>query len=115
LYVTGNFSAGSITISLGGALKLYVGQAAGSSASVTFGNIANFGNDYNLQFFGLPTCTSLIMTGENGYIGTVYAPEATLTMSMGSNIPFHYQGACIANSLIVNGHFNYHFDRNLSR
>jgi len=114
LYVTGNFTAGSLTISPGATLRLYLGQSIGSS-SATFGHIDNWGNAFNLQFFGLPTCTSITLAGENGYLGTIYAPEATLTVNVANNLPFNYQGACVANSAVVNGDFNYHFDHNLSR
>jgi len=114
-YVTGSFSAGTITIAPGGLLKLYVGQAAGSSVSTTFGNIYYTGNNYDFQFFGLPSCTALNMSGNNGFLGTVYAPEAVLTVSAAGNAAFEYQGGCFANSLVLSGPVNLHSDRNLIR
>jgi len=114
-YVTGSFSADTITIAPGGLLRLYVGQATGSSVSATFGNVNNTGNNYGFQFFGLPTCTALNMSGNNGFLGTVYAPEAVLTVSAAGNAAFEYQGACFANSLILSGPVNLHSDRNLIR
>src|SRR5207244_3670600 len=108
-----SFSAGSITITNGASLKLYVGQTNGTAVSTTLGSVNNAGNSFNLQFFGLPTCTSITMSG-NGYLGTVYAPEAALIVnpSIGS---LDYQGACVANSILLSGHVNLHFDRNLTR
>jgi len=50
----------------------------------------------------------------NGFLGTVYAPEAALIVNA-SIVSFDYQGACIANSILLSGHVNLHFDRNLTR
>jgi len=114
LYVTGDFSANSITVQIGSVLRLYVGQATGASVSAIMGNINNPGNAYNLQFFGLPTCSTISLTGTNGYLGTIYAPQATLAADRGIT-PFDYQGASVTKSMVLNGHINLHFDQNLSR
>ena len=118
LYVTGNFNANStITIAPGASLKLFVGKTSGSTSSTTFG-IVNFGpgaNAYNLQVFGLPRMTKFTLSGNNAYMGTIYAPECDLTLNGSGNSPIDYQGACVIRSFTSNGHFGLHYDKNLSR
>jgi len=115
LYVTGNFSASTITIPIGSVLRLYVGKTSGSTSSTTFGAVNNGGNAYNLQLFGLPTMTSFTLSGNNAYMGTIYAPECNVTLNGGGNNTIDYQGACVVKSFGSNGHFNLHYDKNLSR
>jgi hypothetical protein len=45
----------------------------------------------------------------------VYAPEAAFSCGGGGSTDFDYQGACVVYSASMNGHFNFHFDENLSR
>jgi hypothetical protein len=121
LYVTGNFTMSGqngsfISIAPGATLKLYVGTETGPSVSSTFMNVNNTGNAYNFQYYGLPSNTSATWSGNSSYIGTVYAPEAVFTLNGGGNgNPSDYQGACVVNSVVMNGHFNFHYDENLSR
>ena len=116
-YVTGNFTMQSqngsyITIAPGATLKLYVG-----GVSSTFTQVNNAGNAYNFQYFGLPSNTSMSWSGNAQFMGTVYAPEAQFTLSGGGNPSNNsdYQGACVVQSVVMNGHFNFHYDENLKR
>ena len=118
LYVTGTFDAKAnslIAIGSGASLKLYVGAATGSGVAANFGQVNNAGNAYNFQFYGLPTCTGFNLNGNGAYIGTVYAPEALLTFNGGGSTTLDFQGACVVKSATLNGHFNIHYDVNLSR
>jgi len=115
LYVTGSFNAGSITVSPYASLRLYVGAMSGPASSATLNDIANPGSPAAFQFFGLPTCSAIGISSTNGYRGTIYAPEAALTINIGGINSFTYEGACVVNSFTVNGHFAFHYDRNLSR
>ena len=55
-------------------------------------------------------------SGNASYIGTVYAPEAQFTLNGGgAGSTSDYQGSCIVNSVVMNGHFNFHYDENLKR
>ena len=61
--------------------------------------------------------------------GTIYAPEADLTINTGYTppvtvhhhttpgyyTPFDFIGSCFANSLTLNGAGSFHFDENLTR
>ena len=121
LYVTGNFTMqgqnGSyITISPGATLQLYVGTTDGPSVSTTLLNVNNAGNASNFQYYGLPNNTSVTWSGNATYTGTVYAPEAQFTLTGGGNgNTSDYQGSCIVSSVVMNGHFSFHYDENLKR
>jgi hypothetical protein len=114
LYVTGNFDMGTgqslINIEPGATLVIYVG-----GASAKFQTINNGGNANNFQYYGLPSNTSITMSGNASYIGTVYAPEAAITLNGGGGNGLDYQGAMVVNSLTSNGHFSMHYDQNLAR
>ncbi len=49
-----------------------------------------------------------------GLAGTIYAPEVAFTLGSGGLNTYDFQGAWVVRSLAVNGHFNFHFDENLS-
>ncbi len=118
LYVTGNVNAkngSQITIGPGGTLKLFVGTTTGAAVSIVFNTVNNAGNAYNLQVFGLPTMTSFTLTGNDSYMGTLYAPQGSLTLSGGGSGILDYQGAIVVASISMNGRFNVHYDKNLSR
>lgn len=101
---------GTIIIAPGASLKLYVGGAStGLNQVNTDGNAATF------QYYGLPTNTDIKWGGNNAYVGTVYAPQASFTCGGGGNNTYDYQGACVVGSVNLNGHFNFHFDENLRR
>ena len=104
-----------ITVAPGATLKLYVGATTGSAVSILFNTVNNGGNAYSLQVFGLPTMTSFTMGGNDTYMGTVYAPEAALTLSGGGSSALDFQGAIVVSSISMNGHFKLHYDKNLSR
>jgi hypothetical protein len=91
-------------------LKLYVG---GSSASLT--EVNTEGTASTFYYFGLPGNTTVTWSGNAAYLGILYAPEANLTLGGGGNQTMDYQGACLATSITLNGHFNFHFDENLTR
>ena len=120
LYVTGNFNmksqnACTINVLPGGSLKLYVGNSTGSSVSANLTMVNTVGNAMTFQFFGLPTCTSMVWGGNNTYMGTVYAPEADFSCGGGGNNTYDFQGSCVVRSVSMNGKFNFHFDENLKR
>jgi hypothetical protein len=121
LWITGNFNMKSqtqsyITIASGATLKIYVGTATGPAVSATFTQVNNLGNAASFQYYGLPSNTAMTWAGNSAYMGTVYAPEATFTLGGGGNSTTNdFQGACVVNSVTMNGHFNFHYDENLKR
>ena len=110
IYVTGSFKLSSLNIQTNGTLVVYVG---GSSA--TFGALTNAGNANNFNVYGLTNLTSITMSGNAEFIGTIYAPEATMTYNGGGMNTLDFQGAIVANKFDVHGHFNMHYDQNLAR
>jgi hypothetical protein len=111
MYVTGSFDMkGKIEIAPGASLKLYVG---GLSAKMN--EVNTEGDAFSFQYYGLPANTSVSWGGNDAYVGTVYAPQATLKMGGGGDDPYDFQGACVVDGITLNGHFNFHFDENLRK
>jgi hypothetical protein len=116
LYVTGNFSMSGqsyFKISPGASLKLYVG---GSSASLGGQGVLNeAGNAANFSYHGLPGNTSLSLSGNAAFTGTIYAPNADFSLGGGGNNNYDFVGASVTKTATMNGHFNFHYDENLAR
>jgi hypothetical protein len=116
LYVTGNISlAGqaSIQIAPGASLRLYVG---GATASLGGNGVINSNTDASkFYYYGLPSNTSLTMSGNAAFTGVVYAPSAALSLGGGGNNTYDFVGAAVVNTATMNGHYNFHYDENLGR
>ncbi len=121
LYAQGGvYFPGMVIIDPGATFRLYVGTADTTqpvSATLNQVNTGTGGNAMTFQYFGLPSNTSLNWSGNNEYIGTVFAPEASFTLGGGgtSKSGYDYQGSCVVLSVSMNGHFNFHYDQNLRR
>ncbi len=115
-YVTGNFSMSGqsqIILATGASLKLFV---AGASTSLGGkGVVNNSGKADNFSYWGLPTNTSLSMSGNAAFIGTIYAPSAAFTLAGGGNTTTDFIGASVTGSVRMLGHFNFHYDELLGR
>lgn len=115
LYITGNWSmAGQsqITILPGASLKVYVA----GSVSLSGNGIMNYTqNAAKFTIYGLPTCTTMSLSGNAAFTGTIYAPSANLSLNGGGNNIYDCVGAVIVNSAYFNGHFNFHYDEMLGR
>jgi len=111
VFVTGNFEMrGKINIAPGASLKLYV---AGNTAQLN--EVNTTGTARSFQYYGLPTNKTMSWTGNNAYVGTVYAPQASYKLGGGGSDEFDYQGACVVESVVVNGHFKFHYDEDLKK
>jgi hypothetical protein len=109
LYVTGSFNfPGTINIAPGGSLKLYVG-----GTNTHLGRVINPGTAFHFQYYGLPANTNITWAGNSNYVGTIYAPQAAL--SLASSGAGDFQGACVVKSADLSGAFGFHFDENLKR
>jgi hypothetical protein len=71
-------------------------------------NTRGFAKDF--QLIGLPTCTSINYNGSFQFIGTVYAPSATVTVG-GSADAF---GALVGNAIELTGDMSLHYDEALN-
>ena len=67
----------------------------------------------NLRYFGLPSLTSLTYSGTSYFIGVIYAPEAAFTLNGGGNNN-GVMGSAVVNTIVMNGHYNFHYDESLA-
>jgi hypothetical protein len=114
LYVTGDVDLSGqsyIYIAPGATLKLYVGgntSMAGTGVSNPSGIAKSF------QYFGMPTNTSISMTGNSTFVGVIYAPQASLTMGGGGSTVIDFVGASTTSTVNMAGKFNFHYDESLA-
>ena len=100
-----------LTIEWGKHLNLYSGAP---SVGLSGNNTANSdGTADSFAFWGLPTCTSITLSGNAGFTGTIYAPSADFTMNGGGTTTIDFIGASITKTARLNGHFNFHYDEAL--
>jgi hypothetical protein len=111
LFVTGNFYfTGKIIIASGASLKLYVGGLL-----TRLNEVNTAGGPTSFQYVGLPTNELLSWYGNDEYAATIYAPQAEIRFGGGGSDTYYFGGACVAESVTFNGHFNVHYDENLKR
>jgi hypothetical protein len=104
---------GGIVIGPNGSLKLCM---AGANAKIAGNGVVNKnGNAMNFQYYGLDSNTSIDISGNGQFAGVLYAPNASLFLRGGGNNAEDFVGAIVANNVIMNGHFNFHYDENLAR
>ena len=111
LYVTGRVAlAGQhyIEVTSGSRLEVYVA----GDLSITGGGVINHNGiaDRN-TWWGLPSSTSWSLSGNGEFIGTAYAPQATLNMGGNSD----YMGAFVGDQILGGGNGGIHYDEDLGR
>jgi hypothetical protein len=110
LYITASvqLNGGNDLIYLAPGAKLTI-YMAGSDFTVA--SVVNNGSALDFTYRGLPSNTSVTFNGNAAFTGTIYAPEAALTMNGGGGqTPVDFSGACVVKSVIMNGHLNFHYD-----
>jgi hypothetical protein len=116
VYVTGDFSMSGqsqLTILPGASLKLYV---AGSSAKFSGNGILNLNLDATkFSYYGLPSNTSIAISGNASFTGTIYAPSADFSLNGSGNSNYDVVGASVTKTVKMNGNFNFHYDERLGR
>jgi hypothetical protein len=115
LYITGEFKmAGNsqITILPGASLRVYVG----GNVSLAGNGIMNLNLDATkFSLLGLPSCTSIALSGNAEFTGTIYAPSADMALNgSGTNI-YDCVGAVVVKSASFHGNFQFHYDEKLGR
>jgi hypothetical protein len=117
LYINGSFSMSGqsqIIVATNASLKLYVNGSASIGGQ---GVINNNAVATNFFYYGCTNNTSLSLSGNAGFTGVIYAPQAALSLVGGGNdkTDLDFVGACVAKTVKMNGHFNFHYDEALSR
>jgi len=113
LYVTGDFIMGGqsmIQIAPGASLQMYIG-----GANTAISTVNNAGNCATFTYFGLPSNKNITLSGNDTFLGTIYAPNSDFVLNGSGSTPIDFQGSCVVNTLGMNGHFRFHFDENLKR
>lgn len=114
LYVTGDFditgNSSGIIIQSGAKLEIYL---AGSTKIPGNGVVNQTGQAINNQFYGLPSSTGWTLNGNGQWIGTVYAPQANVTLR-GGGANGDMSGSIVANNVTLNGQTQFHYDEMLS-
>ena len=114
LYVQGTVDltgSAAIEIAPGASLALYVG----GSFTKIFGNgiINPNSSATSFTYWGLNSNTTVDMGGNASFTGTIYAPNATLTLGGGGSTTYDFSGAAIAKEVKLNGHYQFHYDEAL--
>jgi hypothetical protein len=116
LHVTQNISFGgnnSLEIAPGANLQVYMsGESAEFAGNATWNKD---GSALNLQYWGLPTNTKVAVSGNGAFTGTVYAPQAELTLNGGGKDNYDFVGASISKTAKLNGKVQFHYDEALAR
>ena len=127
LYLPGGINLSSfaaLTVGANADLTLYSGGLISFSGSAVFSNATQ--SAMASSIYGLPSgidtagdnvggCTSISLGGANNLVTTsVYAPQASLSLSGGGASAYHVIGAFCVHDIVVNGHFNFHYDEALS-
>lgn len=116
LYVTDDIALGSkmeVRIASSSSFQLYMG---GATANISGAGIINeSGMAKNFVYWGLPSNTALTFGANVGFVGTVYAPQATFTLGGGGKNTYDFIGASITKSATMNGHYNFHYDEGLPK
>jgi len=114
LYVTDSVSFRGqdfIYIDENASLKLYV---SASSASIAGLGLLNQNTDpLSFQYYGLPSNTSLSLSGNASFTGVIYAPAADFTLGGGGSDLIDFVGSSVTRTVTMNGHYKFHYDESL--
>lgn len=116
VYCTGDINLSGtkdgIWIRPGASLKLY---SSGANTTITGQGVVNeAGLAENFSYFGLPSNKNVSIKGNGKFIGTIYAPQAALQLSGGGSDVEDFIGAVVADTVKMNGKFQFHYDEALA-
>jgi len=95
--------SGGFKIAPGARLTVYVGK----SATIGGNGILNLtGNPANFTYYGGPDNTLVAYRGTPDFVGTIYAPTATMDLRGSSQ----FFGSSVSNEILLGGNFKYHYD-----
>jgi hypothetical protein len=112
LQVTDSFSFdGLLKIAPDSTLSMYV--ASPNVALSGQGIMNGTGQASAFNYYGLPTHKSFSLAANASFVGWVVAPDADFVLGGGGRDTYDYVGACLAKTVTMNGHFNFHYDESL--
>ena len=106
IHVTGNTvigTGGFIEVASGGSVQWY------SSGSIDFsgkGVVNGTGLAKDFSMIGLPSCTSVQYGGQSKFVGTIYAPSASVSLTGLADA----SGALVGKDISIGGGMNFHYD-----
>ena len=115
LYVSDKLDLGSgeqIAVAPGASVSMYVGAPTaniGGSGVINQGGVAK-----DFAYYGLPSNTMLALSANAAFTGYINAPSAEFDLGGGGSDAYDFAGACLVKSLVMNGHFNFHYDESLA-
>src|SRR6185503_5824011 len=103
-----------IHIAPGASLTIYM---AGASTTIAGNGVVNdTAQAKNFAYYGLPGNTTINITGNGAFYGTIYAPQADLNLKGSGNSSVEdFTGASVTKSTKMTGNFNFHYDEDLIR
>jgi hypothetical protein len=110
VYVNGAMTVGGsgyVYLAPGANLSLYI---SGTGTFSGTGIVNGTGLAANLSLYGLPTCTTMTVSGSAAYIGTVYAPEDAFTFSGSAGASGSFTGSTVT----ISGGAGVHYDEGLA-
>ncbi len=75
-------------------------------------NVLSGARPADLQVYGLPTCTSLVISGNSKTQAVFYCPNAAVSMNGGGHEAFY--GSIVGNTFTANGGIDFHYDETLT-
>ena len=102
-----------VTFATGANMIVYNGGTSCTIGGNGFVNPTGYAG--NLLLYCAPTVTSLAYSGNAAFKGVIVAPSVDVSLNGGgNNSAVDFTGCLIANSVTLNGHFNFHYDEALS-
>ena len=88
---------------------------AGATTTISGNGVANdTAQAKNFAYYGLPGNTTINITGNGAFFGTIYAPQADFNLKgSGNTSTDDFTGASITKSTKMTGNFNFHYDESL--
>jgi len=113
LRLTGNANPTTITVAGPGAGSRLTIYMDGPAFNLSGQNTVAGGVAMNFSYFGTTNNTSVKLSGNASFTGTIYAPEADLTLGGGGSDNYDFVGSTVTKTVSMNGHFSFHFDEAL--
>lgn len=113
LYASSGCNVSGLTVEWGKHLNLY---SSAPSVALSGNSTANSdGTADSFAFWGTTNVTSISFSGNAGFTGSIYAPEADFTLNgTGNSTTIDFIGASVTKNVKMNGHFNFHYDEALA-